>query len=192
MKGKYEESKPVLSFVEKLAQQNGLTVPEYLKAVEEHERRQEIESLAQQKNVDPELAEELYLLRQERKERETSKQQQEREEREKQEYLEFLNEFPEITKPDDVPAEVWDIKRKNPNLSITDAYIRHERQQLKAKLAAQEINKANAASATGSVTGNGNASGGDFITPETFEANKSDQSWVNKNFSKIMESRRKW
>lgn len=155
VKGKYEESKPLVGFVEKLASQNGMSVPDYLKAVEEYEKQQEIETIASQKNLDPELAEELYLSRQERKQRQEQETQRQQADREKQEYLDFLNEFPEISKPEDVPQEVWEIKKNNPNLTITDAYIRHERGQLKAKLSAQETNKANAESSTGSVTGNG-------------------------------------
>lgn len=191
VKSKYEDSKPVISFVERLAKQNNMSVPEYLQAVEEYERNQEIESLASQSNIDTELAEELYLLREERKQRETQKQQYERESMEKQEYIDFLNEFPEIKSPEDVPKEVWEIKRKHPSISMTDAYIRHERNQLKAKLSATETNQKNASSSTGSLTGNGNATG-DFISYETFEKNKGNREWIVKNLTKITNSRSKW
>jgi hypothetical protein len=168
IKTKYEDSKPVIGFVEKLASQNGMTVPEYLKAVEEYERRQEIDNLANQRNLDPELAEELYLSRQERQQRKAQETQREMEERNKQEYVDFINEFPDV-KPEDVPAEVWEMKNKNPNISISDAYIRYERNQLKAKLSATEVNQKNAETSTGSVTGNGSPKSM-TLTPEMIDS----------------------
>lgn len=189
VKSKYEESKPVLSFVERLAQQNGLSVPDYLKAVEEYEKQQEIEALSQKNSLDPELAEELYLLRQERQQRQTAKQQQDQEARQQQEYIEFINQFPDV-KPDAIPNEVWQIKANN-NLTITDAYIRHEYNKLREKINAQETNLKNANVSTGSLTGNGNATS-DFIDAKTFENKKDDRRWVMQNLDRIMKSRAKW
>lgn len=190
VKGKYEESKPVIGFVERLAQQNGMTVPEYLKAVEEHERQQEIESLSQNNGLPQELAEELYLSRQERKQREVEKQHQQQQARQQQEYIDFLNEFPSV-KPDEIPKEVWETKANNPSISLTDAYIRHEYNKMQQKFKAQEVNAENANASTGSVTGNGNTTN-DFISYTTFEKNKNDRSWVMKNFDKITKSRSNW
>lgn len=189
VKNKYEESKPVVSFVERLAQQNGLTVPEYLKAVEEYERQQEIESLKEQTNLNPELAEELYLLRQERQQRSVQQQQQEVQAKQQQEYIEFLSQFPDIT-PESIPQEVWDLKA-NKGLTITDAYIRHEYNKLRGKLNAQETNQKNADVSTGSLTGNGGTKS-DFIDSNTFEQNKDDRRWVMQNLDKIIKSRAKW
>lgn len=189
IKTKFEESKPVLSFVENLAKQNGMTVPEYLQAVEEYEKQQQIEALAQQRSLDPELAEELYLSRQERQQREIERQQQAQQQQEQKEYVDFINQFPEI-KPESIPSEVWTLKAQH-GLSITDAYIRHEYNAMKAKLKAQEVNEKNAESATGSLTGNGSAEN-DFISYDMFDKNRSDSSWVQKNYEKIVKSRAKW
>lgn len=63
--------------------------------------------------------------------------------------------------------------------------------QLETKVQAYETNSKNAATSPGSVTGNG-PSGSDFISLETFEANKHDSAWVMRNFSKINESRANW
>lgn len=190
VKTKYEESKPVLGFVERLAQQNGMTVPEYLKAVEEYERQQEIENLSQNNGLSEELAEELYLSRQERKQRESERQQQENQQRQQQEYIDFLNQFPQV-KAEEIPKEVWETKASNPNISLTDAYIRHEYSKLQQKIKAQEVNAENANTSTGSVTGNGTSTG-DYISFDTFQKNKTDRNWVIKNLKQITESRSKW
>jgi len=83
--------------------------------------------------------------------------------------------------------------------SYADAYknirfseLKAEKSALEAKLKAQETNKANAASSPGSVNAEGSAAGTDYITPEEFESHRGNQNWVNKNFNKIIESRKKW
>lgn len=190
VKAKYEDSKPVISFVERLAQQNGMAVPEYLKAVEEYERQQEIEALAQQRSLDPEMAEELYLLRKDRQERELQRQEAEKQAKQNQEYIDFMNQFPDV-KPESIPVEVWHMKANNPGISLTDAYIRHEYNSLKSKVQAVETNTKNAEASTGSLTGNGSTSS-DFIDSATFEKNKDDRRWVMQNLSKIMKSRANW
>ena len=189
VKQKYEDSKPVIGFVEKLAQQNGMSVQDYLKAVDEYQRQQEIETLAQQRSLDPELAEELYLLRQERQERLTQKQQQEQQTKQQQEYLDFFDEFPTV-KPEEIPDEVWRIKAER-GISITDAYYRYENKLIKNKTAIEETNKKNAESSTGSITGNGDTSS-EFISADMFNKNRSNRDWVMKNFEKINKSRSKW
>jgi hypothetical protein len=191
VKSKYEESKPVIGFVEKLAQQNNMTVPEYLKAVEEYERQQEIETITQNNGLAPELAEELYLSRQERKERESQKQKEAEENNRKQEFLSFVQEFPTVN-VEAIPADVWDMKF-NLGISLTDAYIRHDYNNLKKQQQIQQANAENAQITTGSLTGNGSTnSSGDFISYDVFEKNKANRDWVVKNLTKISQSRAKW
>jgi hypothetical protein len=84
--------------------------------------------------------------------------------------------------------------------SYADAYTKIHNQELsqriadlEAKMKASETNKANADSSPGSVSANGNtAASDDYISPETFEANRGNRSWVVKNFDRIMKSRPKW
>ena len=54
----------------------------------------------------------------------------------------------------------------------------------------QQANISTASTSTGSAKSNGASS--EFITQETFEANRGNQSWVNKNYQRILESRQKW
>jgi hypothetical protein len=163
VKSKYEESKPVLSFIERLAKQNDMSVDEYVKAVEEHERQQEIEELQSQRNLDPELAEELYLLRQERANKAKLEEQQKQQEQKQKEYLDFLDEFKDV-EPDKIPQEVFDIKVKN-GISLTDAYIRYQYKNMLNKETIDKVNQENAATSTGSLTGNG-ANNVDTLTME--------------------------
>lgn len=189
VRAKYEESKPVLSFVESLAQQNGMSVPDYLKAVEDYQRQQEIEALASQRSLDPELAEELYLLRQERQQREVQKQQQEVQERQNKEYVDFLNAYPDL-KPEEIPTDVWRIKAEE-GLPLKAAYKIYKAEQLESQLNTKQANQKNAEASTGSLTGNGSSSQ-NYISFDTFQKNKNDRNWVIKNFKQINDSRSKW
>ena len=65
-----------------------------------------------------------------------------------------------------------------------------ELETLRKTVEAKEANQKNAETSTGSVKGEKPT--GDFISYEAFEKNKADQSWIKKNFSKIVESRAKW
>ncbi len=72
------------------------------------------------------------------------------------------------------------------------AEVKKQKAELEKRLKANETNEKNEKSAVGSVSSDGQTSTGDFITHDTFEANKHDQSWVVKNLNKIARSRAKW
>lgn len=179
---------------------------EALEQQEEYERRVELE----QSGVDPSVVDEYVENNPVVKWAKDFKQQQEAEQFKQTNQGEFLNWFKENNgrpfdvNKDQIPNEIWqEVDRYEKSLgregkSLIDAYVKHENQLLKAKIAeyekgikADEANKANANASPGSLTGQG-ATGDSFITMETFEANKHDNNWVNKNFNKIMESRAKW
>lgn len=93
-----------------------------------------------------------------------------------------------------IPQEVWD--RCNNGMKLMDSYQIHENALLREKIAklekatqVKEQNKKNATSSPGSVTGNG-ATVADHISQETFEQNRGNSEWVNKNLTKITTS--KW
>lgn len=95
-----------------------------------------------------------------------------------------------------IPQEVWD--KVNNGMPLIDAYRLHENTALKAENAelkkaiqVQSNNEVNAASTPGSVKGDGGTAA-DFISFDDFEQNKGNQSWVQKNYKRIMESRQKW
>ena len=187
----YENLKndPRLSFVENQAKKHEMSVEQYLQAVEQEEVQRRIDAIAEKEQMSPELARKKYDIEQ----RELRQQQKEEAERKKEEdqkqYLEFLDEYPEI-KYDTIPQEVWDMV--NAGKHLVDAYARHELQQLKKGIKIAEQNKKNAKVSTGSTKSDGATSKGDYINLETFEANKSNMSWLTKNFDKITKSRAKW
>jgi hypothetical protein len=190
VKTKYESSKGTADFVETLAKQQGMTVEDYITAVNESQKQQEIETLASANGLDSEMAEELYLLRQERKDRAVREQEYQAKERENQEYMTFFKEFPDVS-AESIPKEVFELRAKNPAMSLTDAYIRNEYSTMKNNNKTAEVNAKNAGATTGSVAGNGESKT-DYITAASFEKNKGDRNWVVKNFDKITKSREKW
>ena len=95
-----------------------------------------------------------------------------------------------------IPDVVWE--KVNSGMALVDAYrvhentaLRNELTELKKALQVQKTNETNAATSVGSVKGDGGTAD-DFISFDTFEQNKTNQSWVQKNYKRIMESRQKW
>jgi hypothetical protein len=167
------------------------TEAEYKEAVREAEIRKSLEN----RELPPEVIEELVESRKFREESKAEKQTRQQQERQQKDFQAFFEAYPDI-KPNQIPAEVW--QEVQNGKSLVDAYAKHENTQLKTKLAeyeakfkAQETNNANASSSPGSVTGNGE-NPADFISRETFEANKKDQKWIIKNLTRIQASRAKW
>jgi hypothetical protein len=66
-----------------------------------------------------------------------------------------------------------------------------ELEELKKGTKAKEVNKENAETATGSVTGNGTGEEVE-ITYDSYQKNKHDPKWLSKNYTKIVESRKQW
>lgn len=107
----------------------------------------------------------------------------------------FRSVYPEVDAKN-IPDVVWE--KVNSGMALVDAYRVHENTAIKEELAelkkalqVQKTNEANAATSPGSVKGTGETAD-DFITFDTFEKNKTNQSWVAKNYKRIMESRQKW
>ena len=190
VKSKYEASKGTLDFVENLARREGMGVDEYIQAVNEYNERQQVEEIASKHGMPPELAEELYLLRKERKEKQAMQAEVEAKEKKQQDYMKFFQEFPDV-KPEDIPTEVFDMINKNPSMSLVDAYIRHDYNTLKGKLNTEKVNAKNSQATTGSVTGD-TTNKSNYISKEVFEKNRTDKEWVRKNFEALNKSRAKW
>lgn len=187
------KSHPALSYLEQKAQKLGISVEQLIENDRKWEEQQALNDLIQ-KNIPEEYAKEMLENRKFREQYQTEKQQREQKEKEQKMYLEFLEAYPDV-KPEDVPAEVWQEVAEGRNL--LDAYVRYENKRLKDEMAkyqtqqqTQQANLNNAATSTGSIKDSGN--GAEFISFEEFEANKHDQSWVVKNYNRIMKSRAKW
>jgi len=170
------------------------TYADYQKAVEQQAEAERKASL-QEKGIDPSIVDEYVSNNPVVKKAAELIKQQEQQQKQTAQYAEFLDYFKQENDrdfnpaTDKIPQEVWEQTAKGK--SLADAYAHHDNKQLRAKLKAFETNQKNSSSSPGSVTGNGTPVAG-HISYETFEANKHDQSWVNKNFTKINESRKKW
>ena len=177
------------------------TYSDYQKAIEQEAEQKRRASL-QDQGIDPAIVDEYVSNNPTVKKAAELIKQQEQQQKQAKEYGDFLESFRTEngrdfnSATDTIAPEVWEMTAKGK--SLADAYAYQSNKQLKAKLAeyeakfkAQETNTSNASSSPGSVTGNGDTKG-DFISNESFEANKGDSSWVNKNFDRIMSSRAKW
>lgn len=188
---------PTLSYLEQKAQRLGMTVEQLIENDRKYEEQQKINELIQ-KNIPPEIAQEVYESRKFREVYTTKEKEMQAKQQQQQMYAEFLEAYPEFKDPQkasEIPPEVWQMVDKGEKL--LNAYARYENQRLKAEMAkyqqqqqTQQANLNNAATSTGSVRDGGK--GGEFISLDEFEANKHDQSWVMKNYSRIQKSRAKW
>ena len=156
-------------------------------------KEQKIMEELQEKGLPDEVIQELVESRKDREERAKEKQQMTEKQQQEAEYKAFLETYPDVD-PKDIPQSVWDDVGKGK--SLVDAFVRHENQSLKQRLEAleqakqiEQQNQANAASSTGSVTGNGTSAPA-FFTQE--QVSKMSTSEVNKNWTAINESMKKW
>lgn len=113
----------------------------------------------------------------------------------KQDAAAFKAAYPDVDHST-IPDEVW--QRVDRGIPLVESYKIHENNLLKEKITALEQaqkvakqNKKNAETSPGSVKGQG-ATAKDYISKETFDANKGDRRWVMNNLTAISQSRAKW
>ena len=151
-----QEADPALLMVKGYAQRSGLTVEQYLDVV----RRQELLSQGvneQTANAQISLEKQQAALEArtradqeaQRQQEAAQKQAQEQQAARKRDMAAFLESHPGV-KGADIPGEVW--AQVAAGKSLTAAYAEHENRQLKAELAAERQNKANAQRSPGSLT----------------------------------------
>ncbi len=143
---------------------------------------QQIAKKAEETGVDAE-----YLKKMEKLETENLKY-KEAEERQKG-YVEFQKKFPNVAFKE-VPQEIWTEVQKGGNLRAL--YTEYKLDQILMKQAeaekVEETNKANAEASTGSVKGKETTSSDGYVTQSEFDANKTNQSWMDKNWNRVMKS----
>jgi hypothetical protein len=193
---KYEtelKSNPHLSYLEQKAQRLGMTVEQLIENDRKYEEQQKLNELIQ-KNIPPEYAEKLLKVdelekwkAQTEQERQAEIQRQQQQQYKQQMYAEFMQMYPDV-KPEQIPAEVWQLVNQGHRLA--SAYAIHENKLLKQQQQTQQANLKNAEGSTGSVKTQGKTGG--YISREQFDANKSNQNWVMKNLDLIEESRKHW
>ncbi len=192
-----QQYSPAFQLIKERAERAGMTVEQYIEAVRKADEEARIQELAENNQIPEEVARKLHELEkfktqyeQEKRANETQKQ---FEKRVQDDIARFQKLYPDVK---EIPDQVW--QEVNDGSTLVDAYTRFENRSLREKIAkleeavgVQERNKANAGSSPGSVKGEG-AIGSDFISKDTFEANKHDQQWIIRNFDVINKSRSKW
>jgi hypothetical protein len=150
------EADPRLSFVERLAEENDMSVEEFLSEWEEQRQQSQLEELIAN-NIPEELAIEIMEARQDREERRREKAEAEAKAKEESEFNEFFSQFellngrPYQPGKDIVPAEVWEAQAQGVPLKY--AYLQHFNTELSNKVKILEQNQTNSTrSPVGSTT----------------------------------------
>jgi hypothetical protein len=153
------ETDPRLSFVERMAQRNDMTVEQYLQAVEQQERQDQINELVSQ-GVSEHLAERLIESEKKWERLETKEKEQAEEQKKNEEFTQFFDYFRQangrdyVPNQDVIPENVW--QAVDQGESLKNAYMAHENQQLRTQLSTLKQNQSNAQKApVGSVTAHG-------------------------------------
>lgn len=162
------ENDPLRQFVSEMAARNGMTPEQYVEAVKEHERQQELESLIQQ-NVPEEYAREMLESRQFREQWKAEQQKKADEQKRSAETNDFLNYYKQATgktfdpDADKLPDEV--LQAYQSGTPLKQAYMEHEARELRNRIKVLEQNAKNAKTApVTSVT----AHGGNNTTSDPF------------------------
>jgi len=153
------ESDPRLSFVEELAQQFNMSVPDYLEAVKAQKEQERISQLVEQ-GISEELAQEMLENRKFREQFEAEKKAKAAEEKANAEYGEFFQYFKQAngrefnTESDQIPESVWQANQNGVPLKY--AFMEHQNQVLQQQLQTLKQNESNKQKApVGSVTAHG-------------------------------------
>jgi hypothetical protein len=108
----------------------------------------------------------------------------------------LFQEYPEA-RNEKIPDSVF-LESIEKGIPLSYAYAKYATSQLKNKVSefekgvkTSEVNSKNAVASTGSTTGNG-ANTGEFISKETFEANKKNSEWMSQNYDLLKSSMNKW
>lgn len=150
------ESDPRLSFIEELANEQGMDVNEYLDAVKSAREDAELRKLVES-NIPEEYAKEMLENRKFRDQQKEEQQKKADEEKKNAEFGEFFEFFKQANDrdydpgKDQIPQEVWDAHAQGTPLKF--AYMQHHNQQLKSQLKTFKQNETNAKRApVGSLT----------------------------------------
>jgi len=167
IRGKYDESKPVMELMKSFAEKSNMSVGEYIAFIRTEAKKSQGMSDEEAKRTialeDREAA--VSVKEAQNKEIEMQKNaevaaKQAEEKRLADDLTEFSKVFPDVYKkakddPNTIPQVVWDAVRQE-RISLTSAYSRWAVTQAQEKLNAVETNKANASRSTGSMKSAGN------------------------------------
>jgi hypothetical protein len=153
------ESDPRLTFVEELAQREGMTTEEFITAFRERQEQQQINELIQN-NIPEEYAKEMIENRKFREQFQSKEKEQQEQQKQQAELTEFLGYFKQAngrdfdSQKDAIPPEVLEANQNGVPLKF--AFMEHHNNQLQQQLKIMKQNKENTQRApVGSVTQHG-------------------------------------
>ena len=165
------------------------TETEYKQALKE----QELIDNYKQKDLPDEVIKELVESQKFREKYNEQQKTTEQQTKQQDDYKQFIESFPDA-KAEDIPASVWEQVDKGK--SLVDAYTHHENKTLKEQIKSlsekkeiEQTNEENAASSTGSVTGQGTAKAARFTRDQVDKMSRED---VDRNWSAIQKSMKNW
>lgn len=168
------------------------TEAEYNQAVREKQIYDKYQAQGLPEDVIQQLAKVDQLEKNWQESKQAEQQREETERKKAQQHADlqdFIKTFPDV-KAEDIPVEVWQANANG--VPLRYAYAEHAYRQTMVAEQKARANANNASGSMGSISGDGAANDSDFISYETYEKNRGNQTWVNKNFDKIMKSRDKW
>lgn len=146
-----QRNSPEMRLISRLAAQNGMNTAQYVQAVEEQLRRQEVDRMTAA-GVPAEYAQRLLELERRDRERQQAEQAAARKAQTDQDFKDFVAAYPDVQT---FPPEVAQAIRQGQKPLA--AYQAYENRQLKAQLAAMKKNEENRQKTQGSLSGDGAA-----------------------------------
>ncbi|MFA5880556.1 MAG: hypothetical protein WC834_00045 [Eubacteriales bacterium] len=143
---------PVLSYVEQLAKDNGMTAEDFIEWDKQQKEQMAIDEIARTQEIPAEVAQELVEARKIKAQAQATQQAQQVNSRIEAEGIAFIKAFPGV-EAKDIPKNVWDEVYKGK--SLVGEYAQHELQLLRQKIQAGQVNQDTANASPGSITGNG-------------------------------------
>lgn len=140
------ESDPRLQLFEELAQEQNMTVNDYLDAVKQHREQQKLDELLQQ-NIPEEYAREMLENKKFREQLEAEKKAKQEEEKKNAEFNEFFETFRQfngrdfVPNQDQIPPEVWEANQNGTPLKY--AFMEHQMKELQSQVKVLQQNKQN-------------------------------------------------
>lgn len=197
---KWEESKSKISAFEEIARKAGFVnqdghgdLDAYREAALNQLKEYELEDLMSDTQLPKELAEEIYLFRQERAERQAEKAQLEKEKQNQAQLSELLDFYKEIhgkeyTAETKLPDEIW--KAVANGVPPKYAYAEYLTRKSVAEKQIDEANKENAQASAGRITGRAAGAEKEFFNSEELDRLTSDDLDDPSIFEKAMRSMR--
>ena len=193
-KNKLESYKndPRIGLVERLANENNMSVDQYLEAVDKQREYDKIQAIANEKNVPVEVASELYEAMKLKDEFKNEQQTKAQKEAEDKAFGKFLSEYKGDVNnlPPDL-IELW-----GETGDINQAHTAWKFKQMESKIAeyedklnTQNQNIENSQASTGSVTGNGSPNEKLYTRAEVKKMSRQE---INANFDKVIKSQKSW